>query len=112
MWQTLGHLFLKWLENCPGPWGPEGTGTDVPGGACKPLCGVFVPLVPPAPTVPKIAVPPQKEQFPHREQGKVLSKVSLRIWDGEVIPCKTLYGDGETKPPLEAAQIYLEEFSL
>lgn len=70
---------------------------------------MFVPLVPSAPAVPKIAVPAQKEQFPHREkeQGKGFSKVSLRIWDGEVIPCKTLHGDGGTKPPLEAAQIYL-----
>lgn len=72
-----------------GPLGTRGdpAGTAVPQpplpGGCKPLHGLFVPLVPQAaPAAPKIAAPPQNKQFPHREQGKVFPVVSLRIWDG------------------------------
>lgn len=54
-----------------------------------------------APAVPKIAVPPRNEQFPHREQGKVFPVVSLRIWDGGgSLLVKHSVEMGKTKPPL------------
>lgn len=63
-----------------------------------------------APAVPKIAVPPWSEQFPHREQGKVFPVFFLRIWDGiggGSFLVKHSVGMGKQSSPCEAAWIYL-----